>query len=157
MRFHCTHCQTYTDPQGLDYETGLCGECQEIGIVLNMSEHLGETMSYTIKIDEVFEGDLDDWEEEMFPFRGVDHSEQWKISNILEHCKKMGWEVDIKWRMDPPKRTIKVTLEVELDRDAKFQTWPGNDLINGGPMVVTASGRECCGITKAKILTVETP
>jgi len=40
MTWHCTNCNAYRDPQSLDYETGLCGDCQDKGVVVDMPQRL---------------------------------------------------------------------------------------------------------------------
>lgn len=50
MRFHCTNCNAYRDPQSLDYETGLCGDCQEKGVVVAMPSHQGSMRLGTVLV-----------------------------------------------------------------------------------------------------------
>lgn len=54
-------------------------------------------MDITIVIDEIFKGNLEEWQEQMFPFPSLDLGA--RIEHIISWCASMEMEVDIQCRL----------------------------------------------------------
>lgn len=84
MRWHCTECGRYSDPQSLCYTTGKCFSCQD-----------KVTYRIIIVIPDVFEGTFEQWEECFFRFKNnASYGEM--IDSIFDFCEQMEWDVEIK-------------------------------------------------------------